>query len=604
MERLKSVCLLALIAIAAPLADAEQTGRQSGSYAVIGDVEKCGNYTIPDDSIISVEQAARKAAPLSKSVQINVIRADQNRVQWTQVLTSTSTDNGELVQDGDVLVVQSLSPLTGELPANAALRTDSSVLILALTHDGIAIGDVLQQTNNFPAQDGQLRVISRFEGRKPIDRAELHLPVAHGDVISISRNNNTRLKGYGNMAPSFSEWKGVSAPIKRDPFMPNHNDPATDADSAFPLNPQTFQFPPFPTTDEPEVDADTAELEPGPNSTSDSPPSESVAASAISQSGDIADRPQHENKISFASDSTTIAPAPPLEVPIDGDTTASSAVNPWNLVFIGGLLLAGTLILAGTMKPDTTDETFAAKAIVPQRIVSASPLTSPPTIATVPVATTPAYGETAIQPSRTVAKSQPLEANSNVGASEWFSNDWQKQSTESGISTASDIANEIVAVDKDCIADQVEVPEKLIDTKTNTMAVNQTAASPEIEDTMTMKSAFTTAKEQKDVSPAVPEQVFSDLEDLLQNRLPIDLCQAKFPLRVSLFGKPIGPQRLRIDASHDKVPAPHINLTAEKRREIPVAAAAAPQPSQAPPASDAAGSLDRALHFLQERTNS
>ena len=54
------------------------------------------------------------------------------------------------------------------------------------------------------------------------------------------------------------------------------------------------------------------------------------------------------------------------------------------------------------------------------------------------------------------------------------------------------------------------------------------------------------------------EQSFSDLEDLLQNRLPIDLCETQLPLRVALFGKPAGPRRLRIDAAHTAIPAPHM----------------------------------------------
>lgn len=94
----------------------------------------------------------------------------------------------------------------------------------------------------------------------------------------------------------------------------------------------------------------------------------------------------------------------------------------------------------------------------------------------------------------------------------------------------------------------------------------------------------------------------SDLEDLLQNRLPIDLCEAKLPLRIALFGTPTGPRRLRIDAAHKTVPPPHVNLTGDKRREQQTAVTASLVPNQA--AEVSSGGLDRALHFLQERTES
>ena len=94
----------------------------------------------------------------------------------------------------------------------------------------------------------------------------------------------------------------------------------------------------------------------------------------------------------------------------------------------------------------------------------------------------------------------------------------------------------------------------------------------------------------------------SDLEDLLQNRLPIDLCEAKLPLRIALFGTPTGPRRLRIDAAHKTVPPPHVNLTGDKRREQQTAVTASSVPNQA--AEVSSGGLDRALHFLQERTES
>jgi hypothetical protein len=104
----------------------------------------------------------------------------------------------------------------------------------------------------------------------------------------------------------------------------------------------------------------------------------------------------------------------------------------------------------------------------------------------------------------------------------------------------------------------------------------------------------------------------SDLEDLLQNRLPIDLCQVELPLRVSLFGRPAGPRRLRIDAAHSRVPAPHMNMSSERRRDEAVTVSAQRSAFEMPSQEEQAGekksaatsaSLDRALHYLQDRTD-
>ena len=120
------------------------------------------------------------------------------------------------------------------------------------------------------------------------------------------------------------------------------------------------------------------------------------------------------------------------------------------------------------------------------------------------------------------------------------------------------------------------------------------------------------------IQPVVSESVvngakdLSDLEDLLQNRLPIDLCQVELPLRVSLFGRPAGPRRLRIDAAHSRVPVPHMNMSSERRRDESVTVSAQRSAFEMPSQEEQAGekksaatsaSLDRALHYLQDRTD-
>ena len=122
-------------------------------------------------------------------------------------------------------------------------------------------------------------------------------------------------------------------------------------------------------------------------------------------------------------------------------------------------------------------------------------------------------------------------------------------------------------------------------------------------DESSVSYSATASPSSKDVEAVIDNAGFSDLEDLLQNRLPIDLFETQLPLRVVLFGKPAGPRRLRIDAAHATVPAPHMNSAANTRREQPVAATTAAAP-HTQTVVDSSGSLDRALHVLQERTES
>ena len=113
---------------------------------------------------------------------------------------------------------------------------------------------------------------------------------------------------------------------------------------------------------------------------------------------------------------------------------------------------------------------------------------------------------------------------------------------------------------------------------------------------------------------------WGDLDDLINNRLPLELQQAQLPLRISLFGKPAGPQRLRIDAAHTQIAPPHMSLGARNsRRTQPVAAASAnvtvPQNvksrsdtvARTPKSSEVlpqdSNRFDRSLNFLEEQAD-
>ncbi len=108
--------------------------------------------------------------------------------------------------------------------------------------------------------------------------------------------------------------------------------------------------------------------------------------------------------------------------------------------------------------------------------------------------------------------------------------------------------------------------------------------------------------EASQVEEVTPEPTSDDLEDLIQNRVPMDLTQAQLPLRVTLFGRPAGPRRLRIDAAHTQIAAPNFAAGSRAHRDSTVHAESASTGS-APPVDESA-SLDRALNSLHEQDHS
>ncbi len=617
MERLKSAYLLAIIALAAVPAVGQQASPHEpthGIIAVVGDLEHCNTYSVPSGNALTVRQAVMNAGLLSESVSVTVIRSAQDHAQWTQLVSATSADNGEPVESGDVLVVQSMSPLTAAVRKNAALRTDSGVVVVRLEQDGIVIGDVLQATNNLSLADGQLKVICRFPGQTPITKAEVYHPIQHGDVISVSRSSPTVLMGFGRMSPAVSEWKHSSTTEPRDPFLPehvtSHSSPvASSPVASSPVASSQATPAPFPSAAalEPAMtlpipDAESLETDTARTDHVGETPATVVTALSISQSEDVEDAAASDNQVSSASESTTVAPMAPLEMETGTVTNAkATAFNPWNLVFIGGLLLAGTLILAGTLKPEPDDNpkfsnvAFTAATSSATRSHTTAARQPKPTEAArqlsvaLPAsrsADTQIPFETAI---RTAHSEQP--GNALIAAHEWFSSDWHGQVVSSelpsqgGASSAEQTLQSIRT-------DKIDV-------------ASQSSGNPGAAEPRPLVTGLATEKAEKALS--ADERSFSDLEDLLQNRLPIDLCETHLPLRVALFGRPAGPRRLRIDAAHTAIPAPHMHRSSEKRRDEPVAAtavAAPTPPTHTETGADSAGSLDRALQFLQERTES
>lgn len=211
-----------------------------------------------------------------------------------------------------------------------------------------------------------------------------------------------------------------------------------------------------------------------------------------------------------------------------------------------------------------------------------------------------------------------------VGSDEWFGADWRTSVTEP---VTADIGEE-PSVQESPIEEPQPVAESLPEQPV-AMQPEMTDAMPDddddemdIDDTVVEHREAPVVEQRRRneeevaITPPVVEATDdrSDLEDLIHNRLPMELKQVDLPLQVSLFGRPSGPKRLRIDNAHTQIAAPHM-MSGARRNQRPEKIAVAANRStplntqdrnsdgQAEQGRGTPG-LDKALNFIDERTDS
>jgi hypothetical protein len=358
------------------------------------------------------------------------------------------------------------------------------------------------------------------------------------------------------------------------------------------------------------------------------------------------------NPVSDA-DGPAVAPEPPIEQsdlasPVSAPA-ASGGMNFWNTILIAGLLIAGTLVLASSLRADEDTETNESKpqeqSVARTAKSSAFGRTGTRDNAGELVGTETTITQPAIEPSRVagsfadivnltsevvireVARTN-VTPSSLVSPNEWFGRDWLERHPipGPGQTVIREPAAELVSqlTSSPAIpaehAPKAPVPEtprkpvflmesQIAEALADIQPSNDQPAKPgpqtvdRIPESHVAENPNPVQAADDEPASAVPATGFTELEDLLQNRLPIDLCEARLPLRIALFGRPAGPRRLRIDAAHTTLPAPHMNRSAERKREEAVTVSDA-LPAAEEQSTGALGSLDRALHQLQERTDS
>lgn len=574
MERLKLFLALSALVYGAQSVHAQNAvpaASPSGTFAVVGDVEQPNLYAFQPG--LTLHEAVRKTRPLASQVNVAVLRSAQTRSQWTQLLNMNAADSGERVVVGDVLVVQSLENVT--VPQrNAAVQTPSGTHVIALADEQVVIGDVLTGLG-LSTSGHQLSVPARLPGQSPSKTSALSDRVHHGDVICLGNVGTQTTRDFGSVRHSFSEWKSAEA-VPESNATPSQTTPAALTLPALAPSVQPVSSPEVPL----QVSPPEVSLNAEPQSSADSSPSLTIPLSADPfdvQSAPVAladpfasddennaleVRPisQQVSSIPLTSGLAEVAPIPPVEDLIEPQAGVNAEMSILNILVIGGLLVAGILVLVGSLRVDDEIPVNAMQQTMLQSIdtepkLVEEPVIAPPVLSSKPAAVRDelevraerilaampmdAAPAESLAAERTVA---PVTASSLVRDGEWFSRDWapRSQLEKEGVAMTAEKAGPAFLLEK---------------------AVEEAIAAKTID--LPIQAMRHDLEKVEVVSNELPSD---DLDDLIQNRLPIDLKEIQLPLRINLFGRPAGPRRLRIDAAHTTIRAPHMVSSADRRR--------------------------------------
>jgi|GEM_PF-1740692 len=198
------------------------------ALTVLGDVARPGKFAVQAET--TVRGAVAGATPLGDSVNVTILRQGQQRAQWSRAIRMSAADTTERVTDGDVLLVESLSPLNQQPARNAVVRSAGVTTVVSLEDNGVTVNDVLVGLG-IPAGPGaRLSLSARLRSQPPMNPASLSTVVQHGDVISVSQadpsaeQSTVERSNTAAVRPAFSEWGGTvspAAPVPQVPPIPN-----------------------------------------------------------------------------------------------------------------------------------------------------------------------------------------------------------------------------------------------------------------------------------------------------------------------------------------------------------------------------------------------
>ena len=194
-------------------------------------------------------------------------------------------------------------------------------------------------------------------------------------------------------------------------------------------------------------------------------------------------------------------------------------------------------------------------------------------MSSVPVESSVSEGNDSDLPAQQLSTSDPAGLDRIVSDQEWISASW-------------------LLTDNDKSGSAVPVDSSETFQKSEPISAGPSDELPESDPQATAPDSAS------DDGKSLPSET-DDLEELLQNRLPVELQHADLPMRVTLFGRPAGPRRLRIDLAHTQITPPKfVTGNLFRRESCPTAVEVLNLRDQD---GREAASLDRALNSLREQ---
>jgi hypothetical protein len=570
--------------------------------AVAGDVVRPDCYECSDSQNLVLRDALLAAGLAGESSQVTVYRAQNNAGSTTELVTRSAMEPGVLLRPGDVIIVRLISAPDQMVRPNAVIQSGHRPVILALQGDRIAFGDVVSQLQLPPELAGKAL---RISSGTPMNRSSLSFTdlVAHGDVVQCLPSAGRPPSNARGFAPAVSEWKSDTRSASERPVQTHvansilQQHLATDSDGQrealyVPSGDQGEKIQAAQVMNSDQT-AGSSELVSHPESSQRA--AEYTQGDAMPREQSLSGRPDSPFQLLGTGDadaemtpavtvadssvltetmvesSGEVAPIPPEEPLIRGEPSSWEG-RFWQLTFGLILFIAGGLVASQKKNeaPDTAQITeFTRSSAVAEpsaEIVSAA-------IGTLPLndlerrSASAVQGESASRGNEgrsssaavasiadEVERQKPLRAPQSetgnpppsaiplVTEQEWYSGEWIQKS---GATASAAVRTESVVKSEDqAVSSQAHIQL----------------------DEWSLKATGTKPNAGSDEKAFADE--LQDLNDLIENRLPVDLTTAELPLRVTLFGRPAGPRRLRVDAAHPALSGPHVSMGQERRRGV------------------------------------
>jgi hypothetical protein len=620
--------------------------------AVAGDVVRPDCYECSDSQNLVLRDALLAAGLAGESSQVTVYRAQYNAGSTTELVTRSAVEAGVLLRPGDVIIVRLISAPDQMVRPNAVIQSGHRPVILALQGDRIAFGDVVCQLQLPPELAGKAL---RISSGTPMNRSSLSFAdlVAHGDVVQCLPSAGRPPTNARGFAPAVSEWKSDNRSVSERPVqtdMPNsilQQDRVADPDGQretlyVPSGDQGEQISAAQVMNSDRTagsselvshlessqraaeytQGDAMRWEQSPSGRSDSPfqllgtgdtDAEATPAVTVADSSGLTE--------TMVESSGEVAPIPPEESLIRGEASSWEG-RFWQLTFGVILFIAGGLV-ASQKKNEAPDSAQITKFTGGRVVAEPSAEILSAAVGKVSLkdserrSASEVQGESASPGNESRSSSAAVASVTDelerekprrvlqsergnpspqrtplVTEQEWYGGDWLRKT---GVTECAAVRTEsVVQVDDRAVSSQAHIQL----------------------DEWSLKATGSKGNGGSDEKAFADE--LQDLNDLIENRLPVDLTTAELPLRVTLFGRPAGPRRLRIDAAHPALSGPHLSMGQERRRGVfskPAVSATSAEKNSGSGADvsgaeagagftqslSADDSFDRALTFLQRQ---